>query len=775
MNYKKIQKKINQLAEVMREMSDVELQNQTSLLKQKIAKGEKEEEILSEAFAVVREASHRVLGMFATEEQVLGALMLSQGYISEIKTGEGKSLVATMPLYYKALTMRPAILVTTSDYLAHRDYLRIGKVYKWLGVSVADGTKDPSEDEAEFALDKKKSIYNSEIIYLSSGVLGFDFLIDGLASHSEERFLPSLTYALLDEVDEILLDGAQQPLIISGGSKVQSNYFDISNSFIQLLEKETEYKIDEQEKQVWLTEKGIERAKDYFSIPNLLDTEFFKLYQHIVLALKAHHTMQKDKEYVVQEDKVKLVNKTDGRILEGVSLQSGLHQALETKEGVPLTPETLTVSSVTFQNLFRQFQQLAGMSGTAKVAENEFINTYNLPVKKIKTHKKNIRVDHKPRRFVTFEAKLTGALEKIRELSMQKRPVLVITGSVDASEIFSLHLLDQGISHNVLNAKSSVKEAQIIQEAGQLGAITVATAMAGRGTDIKLPQESIDAGGLAVVITERLRNQRVELQAKGRAGRQGEPGDTHIFECLEDEVMKIFVKDRVQGYYDKKRESKKEIKNFFVQRTFLRAQKMAEERAYGQRVQTVQADEVLKLQKSRINEARQRILELEDIPTALSLIQENVKSVIEHHFSQESNQTPKALQRFILDNIDYNFKVTQESEQKTTLSAQLAFIQGHLQRGFEEKRRALNDDRVFLLFLQSCILKSIDTVWSYQVEALKQLGFVVQNRTKPQLEYEKEAQKSYKYQQERLAGLIVRNTALSLLEIQKGKLIVTFP
>lgn len=780
MNFKKTQKKIKNLGYSIQMMSDEELQAQTQKLKQRIEAGEQEEKIVPEAFAVIREANRRILGLFATEEQVLGALFLSQGYISEIKTGEGKSLVATMPLYLKALTMKPAILVTTNDYLARRDFLRIGKVYEWLGLSVADGSNDSEiEKDQEFDAKKKQGIYASDIIYISNSALGFDFLIDGLAASKEERFLSNLNYALLDEVDEILLDSAQQPLIISGAPKVQSNYFEITNGFVQVLVKDLEYKIDEKENQVWLTELGIERAKSYFSVDNLLDFSFFKLYQHIILALKANHTLRKNKDYIVEDNEIKLVDRKDGRILEGINLQSGLHQALEAKEGVELTMETNTVSSITYQNLFRQFRQLAGMSGTAKVAEDEFISTYNLPVKKVKTHKKNIRKDHKARKFANIEAKIACALDKIQDLHQQNRPILVITGSVDASEIFSLHLLDRGLSHNVLNAKSSVKEAQIIQEAGQPGAITVSTSMAGRGTDIKMTADSIAAGGLAVIITERLLNQRMELQAKGRAGRQGEPGDTYTFESLEDEVIKKHVQDKIQNYYDKRRLSTKEIKKTRIRRAFLHAQKIAEEEAYSQRGQALQFDEILKLQKDKINEGRKCIMDLENISDAYAVIYENMKVVINSYFSVEENRNEKALQRFILDYVDYNFKRTEESNNFKTSKEKAVFIQNILQDSFEKKRQDINDDRVFLIFLKTCMLKGLDTVWSYQVDALNQLRYVVQSRStaqrQPIREFEMEAQKSYNLQQNRLAEFILKNTALSLLEIKKGKLIVTFP
>lgn len=511
--YKKLLRKINNLSELVMKFSDKELKNKTDELKKRISNNEKEIDIIAEAFAVVREADRRVLGLYPTDEQVLGALALYEGQIAEMKTGEGKSLVATLPLYLKALYLDTVFLVTTNDYLASRDFERIGAVYQWLGLEVADGTSDPEEEE--FDVKKRQEVYAANIIYISNGTLAFDFLIDGLAEKREEKFISKLTYALLDEVDEILLDSAQMPLIISGAPKVQSNYFENTNAFITILKKEIDFKLDEEQKNVWLTEKGIIKAKKYFSISNLLDQQFFTLYQHIILALKAHHTLKRDRDYLVEEGEVKLLDRKDGRILEGSNLQNGLHQAIEAKEFVELSNETQTISSITYQNLFRQFQQLAGMSGTAKVAENEFINTYNLPVKMIKTHKKSIRVDHKPKSYTNFAAKLEASLEKISSLHAEGRPVLVITGSVDASELYSLNLLNRGIPHNILNAKSSSKEAQIISEAGQVGAVTVSTSMAGRGTDIKISGEASEKGGLAVVITERMLNRRIELQARG--------------------------------------------------------------------------------------------------------------------------------------------------------------------------------------------------------------------------------------------------------------------
>ena len=756
--------------------SDKELRNKTDELKKRILNNEKEIDIIAEAFAVVREADRRVLGLYPTDEQVLGALALYEGQIAEMKTGEGKSLVATLPLYLKALYLATVFLVTTNDYLASRDFERIGIVYQWLGLEVANGTSDPEEEE--FDVKKRQAVYAANIIYISNGTLAFDFLIDGLSEKREEKFMSTLTYALLDEVDEILLDSAQMPLIISGAPKVQSNYFENTNAFITILQKEADFKLDEEQKNVWLTEKGITKAKKYFSISNLLDQQFFTLYQHIILALKAHHTLKRDRDYLVEEGEVKLLDRKDGRILEGSNLQNGLHQAIEAKEFVELSNETQTISSITYQNLFRQFRQLAGMSGTAKVAENEFINTYNLPVKMIKTHKKSIRVDHKPKSYTNFAAKLEASLEKITSLHAEGRPVLVITGSVDASELYSLNLLNIGIPHNILNAKSSSKEAQIISEAGQVGAVTISTSMAGRGTDIKISEEASEKGGLAVVITERMLNRRIELQAKGRAGRQGEPGDTYTFESLEDDVIKNFVQESIQTYYEKYKEVTKPIRNYKVKRAFRKAQKISEQNGYDERIKALQFDEVLRLQKEQVNKKRQEIMELRSVSEALLIVNWSAEIVVNDYFSTKERQTSHTIQRFILDHIDYNFKNVNEEYLKTNELKQW-YIRHVLKENLQAKREKIGDDRAFLQYLQITMLKAIDNSWSNQVDAMNQLRFVVQSRStaqkKPIAEFEKEAQRSYQKRQSEVSLLILKNAALSLLDIKKGELIVTFP
>lgn len=780
MNYKRILKQINKLAQEFESLSDKNLKEKTKELKVRINSGEPALSIVIEAFATVREADRRVLHLYPTDEQILGGLALYDGNIAEIKTGEGKSLVATMPLYLKALYMGRAFLVTTNNYLANRDYIRIGKVYKWLGLKVANASKEFATDyEEDDIVKKKKEIYFSDIIYISNSTLGFDFLINGLAEKKEDQFIPPLTFALIDEVDEILLDSAQQPLIISGAPKVQSNYFQMTNLFVKTLQENIDYKRKSYAKEVWLTELGIENLKKYFSSIDLLDKSFFLLYQHIILALKANYIFQKNKDYIIEDGKLMLLDSKDGRIKRGMVLQNGLHQALETKESLELSLESQTISSITFQNLFRSFQQLSGMTGTAKSSESEFINTYNLSVKKIKPRKKNIRVDHKPQQFVTAKTKLTAVCQLIKDLNNKKRPLLIIADTVGSSELLSIQLFDMGISHNLLNAKSSVKEAQIIKEAGEVGAVTVSTAMAGRGTDIKLTNDAIKEGGLAVIITERLSNKRTELQAKGRAGRQGEPGDTYVFESLEDQVMKQYMQEKIQSYYDKHRKSDKQIKKLSMRRSFKQAQDISEEQDEIQRIKSLQFDDVQKIQKNFIDKSREKILKLESIDKAVQVVKDNVYLLVSENFYKDKLKNTHSFQRFMLDNIDYNFKTKNVLDSLKEIDEIIRFVLSCIVANLELKRKKINNDEVFLVFLKTCMLKALDYSWANQVNNLDALRYLVQHRSivqqSPILEFEKESKKSYEYQRKQLIELLVKNVALTQLEINDDKLTVVFP
>lgn len=783
MNTHKILKRINRLKKDFNQMSDDDLKKYAARLAIDAKTDIKTEEILVKAFALVREVDLRSLGLYPNDEQVLGAINLYYGNIAEMKTGEGKTLVATLPLYLRALQNRGVFLVTTNEYLAHRDFEKNARVFEFLGLTVADGTT--GTDAEEFDVKLKKEIYQADIIYISNSILGFDYLIDALAEDEDQKFMPPLNYAILDEVDAILLDSAQTPLLISGAPKVQSNYFQFANSFVLTLVNGVDYQQDEELKNVWFTEYGLEKAKDYFGIQDLLSEKYFSLYQHLVLALRAQYVLKKAKDYLVIEGEVKLLDDKNGRIMEGSNLQSGLHQAIEAKEEVDLTLESQVVSSITYQNLFRKFKTLSGMTGTAKPDENEFIETYNMAVKVIPTHKKNKRIDHRKQQFVSFEHKFQATINKINALHEVGRPILIITGSVDVSELYANYLLNMGIPHSVLNAKNNAKEAMIIREAGRCGAVTVATSMAGRGTDIEVDQESLKKGGLAVILTELMPNKRIELQAKGRTGRQGNPGDTYTFESLEDDVIKQNVQENVQNYYERHLNNKQQIKRPKIKRIFKRAQNKAEDRGYSERLNSLQFDEVLRLQKGTIDHSRNKIIKTNDIAELNDLIFHNARRVINKYLSNNPEASSESLQRFILDNVDYNFKRSSLNNVEAMIDGQMSteqkleFILEVLKNNLDKKKAKLNDDQAFAQFVKVCILKAIDVAWSEQVDALNQLRLVVSVRSSAQknpiLEYEQEAKKTYRYYRQESEQMMIRNVALSLFEIKKGELIVTFP
>ena len=530
--------KINALEESMSRLSDEELKNKTEEFKNRLRTGETLEDILIEAFAAIREADRRILGMFPFDVQVLGALALHEGTIVEMKTGEGKTLTATLPLYLNALEGKGTILVTTNDYLARRDAIDMGEVYRFMGLTVGVGVFD---DDEEVDSNRKKKIYSSDILYTTSTALGFDYLIDNLAGNVEDKFLRSFNYVIVDEADAVLLDSAQTPLIIAGSPRVQSNLYDTADQFIRTLRKEQEFKFLKDEKIIFLTDEGIRYAEKYFNISNLYGEEYFELNRHINLALRAHYLFKKDIDYVVTDDAVELLDNRTGRILEGTRLQSGIHQAIETKEKVKKSKDSRAIASVTYQSLFNMFPKLSGMTGTGKIAENELISTYGVSVVVLPTNTPIQRLDYSDKIYTTLPEKLFATLEFVKELYEKQQPILLISGTVDIAEIYSRMLLQEGIPHNVLTAKNIAKEALIIAEAGQKGAVTVATSLAGRGTDIKLGKGVAELGGLAVIGTERMPNSRIDWQLRGRAGRQGDPGLSQFFVSLEDTLRSKIV------------------------------------------------------------------------------------------------------------------------------------------------------------------------------------------------------------------------------------------
>lgn len=542
---KRILHKVNALTSQMRAMSDEELQSQTQVLKRELANGKTVDDILPQAFATIREADYRILGMFPYDVQVMGAIVLNQGNIAEMKTGEGKTLTATMPLYLNALTGKGAMLLTPNDYLAQRDKEQLQPVYEWLGLTVSLGF---STDDKKVTPQIKRGWYDADITYTTASSLAFDYLFNNLATRREDQYLRPFNYVIIDEVDAILLDEATSPFVVSSRPTVQSNLYGLADEFVHTLQPKVDYKLNEDQNAVWLTLHGIRQAQRFFRVPDLFISETREIYRHIALALRAHFIMKNGHDYLVSEGEVVLLDEANGRLKKGVKVNTGLHQAVEAKEHVDLTPNQQVAASITFPSLFGLFNKISGMSGTAKSDEHEFFEVYKMRVIQIPTRKPVIRHDYPEEIYVTTRQKLIQALDEAIELHQAGRPILLVAGSVENSEIISELLLDRGIPHNVLNAFNIAREAAIIKDAGQKGAVTVATNMAGRGTDIKLGPGVKELGGLAVIGTEMLPT-RVKLQLAGRAGRQGDPGSSKFYISLEDSYLAQNSTKRFKNYY----------------------------------------------------------------------------------------------------------------------------------------------------------------------------------------------------------------------------------
>lgn len=762
--FEKILLKINQLKATMEKLSDLELQNQTILFRQRLDDGETLDDLLPEAFATIREANKRVLGMFAYDVQILGGIALHQGNIAEMKTGEGKTLTATFPLYLNGLSSKGAILVTTNDYLAKRDAEEMGQVFKWLGLTVGVGV---FEDDEDVDTETRKAVYDADVTYTTSTALGFDYLTDNLVASKNEKFMRDFNYVIVDEADEVLLDSAQTPLIISGSPRVQSNLYDISDQFVQTLSEE-EYYYDEEDKVVYLTSKGSRYADEYFDIDDLYSNKNFELNRHINLALRAHNLYKKNKDYVVEDDEVKLLDIRTGRILEGTRLQSGIHQAIETKEKVKKTKESRAMGSVTYQSLFNMFPKIAGMSGTAKIAEDELISTYKLPVIVIPTNTPVQRIDFPDKVYTTLPEKLQATIDTVKEIHKTGQPILLVSGTVDISEIYSKLLLQEGIAHSVLTAKNVAKEALIIKEAGQLGAVTVATPLAGRGTDIKLGKGVKELGGLAVIGTERMPNSRVDWQLRGRAGRQGDPGMSLFFVSLEDEILINHGPKWVRRYF--KNHKDKSQGKLLTQKRFRRAvaqaQEKSEDAAVSARNFTIQYDESLRVQRKKIYALRDSLIfDEESVKDEIDAI---FKEMIKYYIAHHPKRTLQSLRRYILDNYSYKFQYySQDFDIRSDQSVYR--LLWHLYRNeIIRKEEIIDNPEKISEFYRVSILKAIDECWIEQVDHLQQLKSVVSTRQIAQrngmFEYYEESLLSYDRLGEEVKKKIIRNVMLSSVD-----------
>ena len=535
----KIADKIDAHASAMEQLSDEQLREKTDEFKARYQKGETLDELLPEAFAVVREAAKRVLGLFPYRVQLMGGIVLHDGNIPEMRTGEGKTLTATMPVYLNALSGEGVHVVTVNEYLATRDSNEMGELYNFLGLSVGLNINSKSSDE-------KREAYNCDITYSTNNELGFDYLRDNMVVYRSQMVQRPLNYAIVDEVDSILIDEARTPLIISGQAEKSTALYTRADNFVKRLKEDEDYKIDIQSKTIGLTEAGIEKAEQTFGLDNLYDIENTALTHHLDQALRANYIMLLDIDYVVQDNKVLIVDQFTGRIMDGRRYSDGLHQAIEAKEGVEIEDETKTMATITFQNYFRMYKKLAGMTGTAKTEEEEFREIYNIQVIQIPTNRPIIRDDRPDLLYPTLESKFNAVVEDIKERYHKGQPVLVGTVAVETSELLSDKLNAAKIPHEVLNAKNHFKEAEIIMNAGQKGAVTIATNMAGRGTDIKLGLGVLELGGLAVIGTERHESRRIDNQLRGRAGRQGDPGVSQFYLSLEDDLMKRLVQNELK-------------------------------------------------------------------------------------------------------------------------------------------------------------------------------------------------------------------------------------
>lgn len=602
-----VEGKINPQESVLKKLSDSSLANKTNEFKARLAKGETLDDILPDAFAVIREASRRVLGMRQFDVQLIGGIILHRGNIAEMGTGEGKTLVATAPVYLNALEGKGAHVITVNDYLAKRDSEWMGQVYKFLGLSVGLIVHD-------LDFEQRKIAYNSDITYGTNNEFGFDYLRDNMVSSLDQMVQRPLHYCLIDEVDSILIDEARTPLIISGpGQKSTDNYY-VMSKLVPQLKLGEDYTIDEKQKTVAPTEAGVSKMEKMLKVDNLYDTDNLELNHLFVQALRAQAMMERDRDYVVKDGEVVIVDEFTGRLMYGRRYSDGLHQAIEAKEGLQVQRESQTLATITFQNYFRMYDKLAGMTGTAKTEEQEFIKIYGLEVFQVPTNRPVQRKDLPDVIFKTKRGKYRAVVREIERRHATGQPMLIGTTSIEQSEQLSHMLKEAGIVHNVLNAKYHELEAQIVAQAGQKGQVTIATNMAGRGTDIVLGEGVSELGGLAIIGTERHESRRIDNQLRGRAGRQGDPGSSQFFLSLEDDLLRIFGGDNIKKFMEKMGlEEDEEIRSSMVSSAIQKAQKRVEERNFDIRKYVLEYDDVMNQQRKVVYEQRRKILEGQDM------------------------------------------------------------------------------------------------------------------------------------------------------------------
>ncbi|CIO76539.1 preprotein translocase subunit SecA [Streptococcus pneumoniae] len=730
--------KVFKYEDQMAALTDDQLKAKTVEFKERYQNGESLDSLLYEAFAVVREGAKRVLGLFPYKVQVMGGIVLHHGDVPEMRTGEGKTLTATMPVYLNALSGKGVHVVTVNEYLSERDATEMGELYSWLGLSVGINlaTKSPME---------KKEAYECDITYSTNSEIGFDYLRDNMVVRAENMVQRPLNYALVDEVDSILIDEARTPLIVSGANAVEtSQLYHMADHYVKSLNKD-DYIIDVQSKTIGLSDSGIDRAESYFKLENLYDIENVALTHFIDNALRANYIMLLDIDYVVSEEQeILIVDQFTGRTMEGRRYSDGLHQAIEAKEGVPIQDETKTSASITYQNLFRMYKKLSGMTGTGKTEEEEFREIYNIRVIPIPTNRPVQRIDHSDLLYASIESKFKAVVEDVKARYQKGQPVLVGTVAVETSDYISKKLVAAGVPHEVLNAKNHYREAQIIMNAGQRGAVTIATNMAGRGTDIKLGEGVRELGGLCVIGTERHESRRIDNQLRGRSGRQGDPGESQFYLSLEDDLMKRFGSERLKGIFERLNMSEEAIESRMLTRQVEAAQKRVEGNNYDTRKQVLQYDDVMREQREIIYAQRYDVITADrDLaPEIQSMIKRTIERVVDGHARAKQDEKLEAILNFAKYNLLPEDSITMEDLSGLSDKAIKEELFQRSLKVYDSQVSKLRDEEAVKEFQKVLILRVVDNKWTDHIDALDQLRNAVGLRgyaqNNPVVEYQAE-------------------------------------
>lgn len=735
-----IANQVESYASAMEALSDEQLRDKSVEFREQLKQGKTLDDILPEAFAVVREGARRVLGLYPYHVQIMGGIVLHDGNISEMRTGEGKTLTATMPVYLNALSGEGVHVVTVNEYLATRDSTEMGELYNFLGLTVGLNLNSMSPEE-------KRAAYACDITYNTNNELGFDYLRDNMVVYRNQMVQRPLNFALVDEVDSILIDEARTPLIISGQAEKSTALYTRTDNFVKRLKEEEDYKIDIQSKTIGLTEAGIEKAEETFNLENLYDIENTPLTHHMDQALRANYIMLRDIDYVVQEGKVLIVDQFTGRIMDGRRYSDGLHQAIEAKEGVEIEDETKTMATITFQNYFRMYKKLAGMTGTAKTEEEEFREIYNMQVIQIPTNRPIIRDDRADLLYPSLDSKFKAVVQDIKDRHRKGQPILVGTVAVETSELLSNLLNKEQVPHEVLNAKNHFKEAEIILNAGQKGAVTIATNMAGRGTDIKLGLGVAELGGLAVIGTERHESRRIDNQLRGRSGRQGDPGVSQFYLSLEDDLMKRFGSDRIKAFMERLNVAEEDqvIQSKMITRQVETAQKRVEGNNYDTRKNVLQYDDVMREQREVMYGQRQAvIMEEKDLSkTMMNMVKRTIDRVVDAHTLMEQSEWKlEGIVDFAGNALVHEDTISVEDLKGKDAQGIKDYLYSRAEEIFQQKATQLNSPEQLLEFEKVVILRVVDSKWTDHIDAMDQLrqsiGLRAYGQNNPLVEYQTE-------------------------------------